>query len=600
MKELVFSISDIFNSETPVGCLAQYGASSFHIPAYQRGYKWESGPNGAVAVLLDDLWNAFENQEDEYYLQYITVKPLHSSSNHYLEVIDGQQRLTTLSILLSVINQLLDSHENGCNIALNKLDYAIRENFFSEYIYQKEVLALSSELDWEDFIASDPEKLDRQDVFYLHGAIKASSSFFKDKQQELSNFQRYLMNSVKLIVNSVESHIKSETVFKNLNSNKVPLSETELIKALFITKVGRYNVRHSDSHFREVMEVRLGLSRTWEDIQQWCQRRDIASFYFGSKSSPLLELLKLTAMSMGAKQTELGQTQKSAEHSLFNFFSKQPSNNNSFERLILIYKQLKDWFETDATYHLIGFCRFTKSSEYKRLSFLHDCLAKPTKRALNLFLTEKKLELLLGSCTDKDDKVAFLQNLKYGENDKQIHAVLLALSVFPKNVTRRFDFDAFIQQDWSLEHVFPQTPEGKGQRLSDDEKDNIRQILNKESDQNPEIELLLKQDARSSEEQKVYVGAMRATGIIDNIGNMCLLTGGSNSALGCLFFEGKRGKILELIQVGHFVPKHTFDVFAKMIKGLEPGLKQWSKHDIEAHAQYVATTILEDIMDDVK
>lgn len=37
-----------------------------------------------------------------------------------------------------------------------------------------------------------------------------------------------------------------------------------------------------------------------------------------------------------------------------------------------------------------------------------------------------------------------------------------------------------------------------------------------------------------------------------------------------------------------------------MIKGLEPGLEQWSKHDIESHAKYVAMTVLEDIKDDVK
>lgn len=135
--------------------------------------------------------------------------------------------------------------------------------------------------------------------------------------------------------------------------------------------------------------------------------------------------------------------------------------------------------------------------------------------------------------------------------------------MFPKNVSRRFDFDEFIQQDWSLEHVFPQTPEGKGHKLSDIEKRNIRQILNATAATDSEIEDILQLESRTHDEQMIYVDAMRSTGIIDNIGNMCLLTGGSNSALGCLFFEGKRGKILELIQAGHFVPKHTFDVFRR-------------------------------------
>jgi hypothetical protein len=597
MKELVFSIADIFNSKTAGGCLSQYGASSFHIPAYQRGFKWATGPNGAVTVLLGDLWNAFEKQEDEYYLQYITVKPLHlESGGCFLEVIDGQQRLTTLSILLSVLNLSQPENTDANNIALDKLDYAIRENFFSEFIYQKENLQKISESDWDGFISDDPERLDRQDIFYLHGAITECSKFFKDKTKELPQFQTYLLKFVKLIVNSVEQHIQSETVFKNLNSNKVPLSETELIKALFITKVGRNSVHSAESNFREVMEVRLGLSRMWEDIQQWSQSAEVASFYFDVKSAPLHELLKLTAMAMGAKQSDLGISPSSSDNQLFNFFSQQPSSQNSFAHLISIQKQLKDWFDTDKIYHLIGFCRFAKNSEYKRLSFLHSCLAQPTKIALRSFLAEKKSELLFGKNADSDDETALLKNLKYGEDDKQIHAVLLALSVFPKNVSRRFDFDSFKRQDWSLEHVFPQTPEGKGHRLTDVEKTNIRDISNEEDGV---IELLLKKKERSSEEQKVYVSAMKATGTIDNIGNMCLLTGGSNSALGCMFFEGKRYKVLELIQKGSFVPKHTFDVFSKMIKGLDSDLKQWSKPDIEGHAQYIATTILEDIKDDV-
>ena len=142
MKELVFNIADIFNSKTTGGCLSQYEATSFHIPAYQRGYKWATGPNGAVTVLLNDLWHAFEKQEDEYYLQYITVKPLQLADDcHYLEVIDGQQRLTTLSILLSVLNLLQVDTDDSGNIACKKLDYAIRANFFDEFIYSQEKLA---------------------------------------------------------------------------------------------------------------------------------------------------------------------------------------------------------------------------------------------------------------------------------------------------------------------------------------------------------------------------------------------------------------------------------------------------------------------------
>jgi uncharacterized protein with ParB-like and HNH nuclease domain len=80
MKELTFNIGDIFNKHNQSGCLTQYEAEFYHIPAYQRGYKWASSNNGAVTILLNDLWNAYQkantSNRKEYYLQYITVKPI--------------------------------------------------------------------------------------------------------------------------------------------------------------------------------------------------------------------------------------------------------------------------------------------------------------------------------------------------------------------------------------------------------------------------------------------------------------------------------------------------------------------------------------------
>lgn len=131
MKELIFNIENIFNSHNQNGCLTQYGCSYYHIPAYQRGYKWASTKNGAVSILLNDLWNAYvsyENQESkEYYLQYITVKKIALENISCLEVIDGQQRLTTLSIILAVLSAQLELE----NISFKKLDYAIRDNIFT-------------------------------------------------------------------------------------------------------------------------------------------------------------------------------------------------------------------------------------------------------------------------------------------------------------------------------------------------------------------------------------------------------------------------------------------------------------------------------------
>ena len=111
MKELVFSIKNIFSTDPSEGCLGQYDAEKYHIPAYQRGFKWASKkPTDAIQILMTDLWEAFVSAKNsnrkEYYMQYITVKKI-NKENH-LEVIDGQQRLTSFSILLSVKPSILE------------------------------------------------------------------------------------------------------------------------------------------------------------------------------------------------------------------------------------------------------------------------------------------------------------------------------------------------------------------------------------------------------------------------------------------------------------------------------------------------------------
>src|SRR5690554_4590280 len=165
MRELIFSLNEIFDTGTPAGCLSQYDASCYHIPAYQRGYKWSSEVNGAVPVLLKDLEAAFQSAESEYYLQYITVKrkPLENSGQYCLEVIDGQQRLTTLSVLLSVLSAL----DKQDNIAREKLHYAVRSHFFSEHIYPAEQVLELAKATWDEWIAAYPQQ-DRQDIYHLH------------------------------------------------------------------------------------------------------------------------------------------------------------------------------------------------------------------------------------------------------------------------------------------------------------------------------------------------------------------------------------------------------------------------------------------------
>ena len=592
MTELVFSINAVFDAHSPTGCLAQYQSACYHIPAYQRGYKWGAEPTGAVSILLQDLWQAFEaykrQEKKEYYLQYITVKKgrmmVGGSEESCLEVIDGQQRLTTLSILISVLAALL----NEPNISAGTLHYAIRDDFFSKYISTSAALKAFVEQEWAALEAQPATN--KQDIYYLHAAACKIHNFLQPHpkpypKEELAAFNAYLLQYVKLIVNSVEPHVQSETVFKNLNSNKVPLSETELIKALVITKVGRAGAKTERKGFKEVMEARLNLGRLWDELTRWANQPEIRTFYFSGHADGMYQLLTLTALRLQGSQHKLT-IRQGKDLPLFNFYHQYPDIGKLYTTLKDVQALLSDWYNDTDTYNLLGYCRFVKESKYNQLSFLESCLSCKTKPALRVFLDESKAELL------PKQKVA---TLRYGEkgHDTYIHAVLLALSVFikgVKNIPIRFNFHEFVTEKWSLEHIFPQSPEGKGGIMNSDQKAAVKEMIG--TSLTDSLAQILDKDERKEDEKLLYYQALQVEGRLNSIGNMCLLTSGNNSSNGCRFFKEKRRNMLELLQDGSFVPKHTFDVFSKMIKQLvSTDPNTWTAADIDQHQEYITLSI---------
>ncbi|NLA43632.1 DUF262 domain-containing protein, partial [Candidatus Saccharibacteria bacterium] len=89
-----FPLAKIFSSEF-----------DYHIPAYQRPYAWTEEESG---TLFDDLYDFFRTEDDDnYFLGSIVL--IKEDNNPHSDVIDGQQRLTTLTILLAA----LASHFDG-------------------------------------------------------------------------------------------------------------------------------------------------------------------------------------------------------------------------------------------------------------------------------------------------------------------------------------------------------------------------------------------------------------------------------------------------------------------------------------------------------
>ena len=88
-KPIEFNLTSVFEND------------NYIIPLYQRNYAWEENQ---VIQLVQDIWDyAIEANDSNYYIGTLVVHKKEENNITYFETIDGQQRLTTLNILLSVL-----------------------------------------------------------------------------------------------------------------------------------------------------------------------------------------------------------------------------------------------------------------------------------------------------------------------------------------------------------------------------------------------------------------------------------------------------------------------------------------------------------------
>jgi len=258
-------MDDIFKPQSlSIKALLGNTDALYQIPRYQRPYSWG---DDQLSKLWDDLLEA-QDVEPNYFLgSIITAKP--EEASNYLDIVDGQQRLTTLVILMCVCRDLYPD----LNDHLPKEDFnAIRTFTVKSSIKlndQFERLRLRTHAnhasDFHDLVIGDgkavlhkkPFQKDLRKEQEPKFKFKNTAAFFKEKLTELGKeragaFMNYLFNSVKIIridCNSVSFAIK---LFQVLNDRGLDLSNSDLIKSLLIGKIQQmYN---EDSELRKQNE----------------------------------------------------------------------------------------------------------------------------------------------------------------------------------------------------------------------------------------------------------------------------------------------------------------------------------------------------------
>jgi len=216
----------------------------FKIPFYQRPFSWTFDD---FDVLFEDLYDAMNNGEEEYFLGSILIQE--TGEERQYEVVDGQQRLTALTIMLAVIRDTTNNPE--LTKSINSWIYEEGDNF-------KRIPAAMRVTPWEDLV----EKFDKY-IYSNSGTRKYIEDFnndlikFKDKKdpiyhiyeaittfenkllkidglekiEGLEKFVEYLLNNVYMVYIKTSDRNSASKLFNVLNARGQPLSTFDLLKS---------------------------------------------------------------------------------------------------------------------------------------------------------------------------------------------------------------------------------------------------------------------------------------------------------------------------------------------------------------------------------
>jgi len=371
MNDLVYSIRAVF-----CDYLQMQECKYYNIPEYQRGYKWTKDE---VKTLLDDLQKFERSGKKSYCLQNITIA---KGEDGKMNVIDGQQRLTTLYIIISYlksVKKVLDGFKFDPDI----IRYGVRE---STATYLKKCVATGDI--WNKGIIN-PDDAEHKDEYYIRVVAKAVDEWFKTSiNGNTNNIEAYtLLNKVELIVNNLVT-TNEEQLFTGLNGGKVDLDGADLVRAELITRSAQErfgkHIELAEGDSKRINEFRVRIGMELDQINQWWDDKYKQEFFrqmLGPNSSDRrshifdyvqhpIDLLYLLYYECDRNENEQLD---------FRFFEYGRDTNNIrfdhdhwelYESLINMHHTLQDWYEDSDIYHWLGylfFCFKGRSVNFKNI-----------------------------------------------------------------------------------------------------------------------------------------------------------------------------------------------------------------------------------------
>ena len=625
---------------------------NFFIPNYQRGYRWTEQQ---VKDLLDDIYefqNKTKSPDEIYCIQPLVVKTRKEDTFRKIkeeaqnideikamlkgswDVIDGQQRLTTIHILLSYLEPNL-KYKYSIEYETRKADrYSSIE--FKKTIGSKEFLENIKEGSFRN--QEDFQKITNSniDFFHIHQTYKTIERWFESHAEERIELLGILKNKVQFIWYETDE-TDPIRVFTRLNIGKIALTDAELIKALFLN---RTNFGIKDSEQIRLQQVEI--ASEWDRIEYTLQNDEFWLFIhnLGWTNPTRIDFIfdMMREQNVFGLPGDWGNDEHKTFRYFYEYFNISKSNINAewirktWHTVKTYFQIFEEWYNDLEFYHYIGFL-VNQGCKIKELIELY-------KGDKEIFKVKIKTEIKgkIQKCSDLDRV--------YGENgEKKTECRPLLIlyniqTVINQNreliKDKKYGFGAFYKFPFHLFKKEGKKKNGKGwevEHIASNSGDNLESLKNQKiwlasvvyclpaGELKTDIEYFIgdKEGRKSFDEIRSEIKKLDINPLDDidkqRIWNYALLDSTTNEEYQNDPFPIKRICVLAKEQ-GHkanviyderekhieidkstsaiaFVPPCTKNVFIKAYTAMPKSLSVWSKDDAEAYQQNIKQVLIE-------
>ncbi len=564
---------------------------NFKIEAYQRGYRWS---DDEIKHLLEDI----DESNQKYCLQPVVIKNVDGA----YELIDGQQRMTTLYLIMKYLSLFLDIKYS--------IEYTTRKSENGR-VGSKELLESIDTIDLSSRSANIDELFIKKAYLYI-------KNWFKGEKGRMLDFATKLNNNITVIWYEVDADENSVDIFTRLNIGKINLTNAELVKALFLSRGKKDNSGNYSGNPYGIEEKRQHeIALEWDAMEKGLHDDTFWAFITNEKAERYPIRMELFFDIMEKKPN------KEDNFYTFNRFYERFKNTDdkykTWETIVRYYQQLREWFRDFDLYHQIGYLVAMGESIKELLDLAMDEKKKIRKSQFrNEIISRIRDSVLFVKGEGDQQEVLDYAELNYEQHKPFIQTLLLLFNVETirqkKDKGMRFPFDSYKKQGvWSLEHIHAQNSESlksnqewrswlvlHKKSLTELKKtliSNTTEIRGMELSQEIEMTCSEIDGVIAHIDDKNYKGSIREEfarvsklvvdilsdgddkSMIHTISNMALLTVGENAALSNSTFDVKRMTIIEMDKKGDYIPVCTKNVFMKYYSSSDTKLHFWAEED---------------------